>query len=67
MKLGDRKRWWLFPEFPVTNIAISDDRYYSVALMPVGLQFYDWLRPPGNMFVLLLLLFFFWLWEGGMH
>jgi len=49
MKLGHRKRWWLFPEFPVTNIVISDDRYYTVTLMPVGLQFYGWLRPPGNM------------------
>jgi hypothetical protein len=61
MKLGDRKGCCLFPEFPVTNITISDDRYYTVTLMPVGLQFYDWLPPPGNMFILLhfLLLIFY--------
>jgi hypothetical protein len=67
MKLGDRKSCCLFPELSVTNIVISDDRYYTVTLMPVGLQFDDWLPPPGNMFILFLSFFLFLHLKGGMY
>jgi hypothetical protein len=43
MNLGDRERRCLFPELPVSNIVTNDDRYYGVALMPVGLHFDDYL------------------------